>query len=86
MGELEEEFEKSMERMRRKSIFPSSEDLLVLYGLYKQITEGNCIIMEPWHNQVLEHARWEAWHKNMDMRREEAMRKYIEKVKDLMKS
>jgi len=86
MGELEEEFEKSVERLRRKSIFTSSEDVIVLYGLYKQIMDGNCITAEPWHNQVLEHARWEAWHKNMNMRREEAMRKYIEIVNELMKS
>jgi acyl-CoA-binding protein len=85
MENLEEEFQKSVDRIRRKSTFVSDE-LLGLYGLYKQITEGNCITAEPWHNEVIEHGRWEAWHKNMYMGREEGMKKYIEMVNELMKS
>lgn len=81
-----EEFEKSVERLRRKSTLVSGEDLLVLYGLYKQIMEGNCVTPQPWSVQVIERARWDAWYKNYNMSREEAMRKYIEKVNDLMKS
>ena len=86
MENLEEEFEKSVDRIKRKSAFTSGEDLLVLYGLYKQITEGDCVTVQPWSNQVLDRARWEAWYKNRTMSREDAMRKYIEKVNDLMKS
>ena len=81
-----EEFEKSVERLRRKSIFTSSEDVIVLYGLYKQIMEGNCVTPQPWSVQVIERARWDAWYKYYDMSREAAMRNYIEKVNELMKS
>jgi len=86
MENVEEEFEKSLDRMRRKSIFTSSDDLLLLYGLYKQITEGNCITPPPWHIQELAYARWNAWHMNWDMPRQIAMEKYIEKVNEIMKS
>ena len=86
MDNLEEEFKKSVDRIRRKSAFTSGEDLLVLYGLYKQIMEGDCIEPQPWSNQVIARARWEAWYKNRTMSREDAMRRYIERVNDLMKS
>jgi diazepam-binding inhibitor (GABA receptor modulating acyl-CoA-binding protein) len=86
MEDVEKEFEKSVDHIRRKSTFTSGEDLLILYGLYKQITEGNCVTPQPWSVQVIERARWEAWYKNRTMSREDAMRKYIEKVNDLMKS
>ena len=86
MDDIENEFEKSGDCIRRKSAFTSGEDLLILYGLYKQIREGNCVTQQPWSVQVLERARWDAWYKNYDMSREEAMRKYIEKVNELMKS
>ena len=85
MENVEEEFEKALDRIRRKSAFTSGEDLLVLYGLYKQIMEGDCIDLQPWSNQVIARARWEAWYKNRTMSREDAMRRYIEKVNDLMK-
>ena len=48
--------------------------------------EGDCIDLQPWSNQVIARARWEAWYKNRTMSREDAMRRYIEKVNDLMKS
>ena len=84
MNKLEEEFEKSIEHIRRKSTFTSGDDLLLLYGLYKQITEGNCSTPQPWSNQVLAYARWNAWHNNWDMPRNIAMEKYIEKVNALI--
>ena len=83
MDSLEEEFQKSVDRIRRESIFTSGEDLLILYGLYKQITEGNCLTPQPWSNQVIERARWEAWYNNWNMSRQIAIEKYIEKVNEL---
>lgn len=83
MDSLEEEFENALYRMRRKSTPTSDEDLLLLYGLYKQITEGNCMIPQPWRVQVLAYARWEAWYNNLNMSRRIAMEKYIEKVNEL---
>lgn len=39
---------------------------------------------QPWSYQVVARARWEAWYKNNNVSREDAMKKYIEKVKELM--
>jgi diazepam-binding inhibitor (GABA receptor modulating acyl-CoA-binding protein) len=82
---MEEEFEKSVEQMRKKSTPTSDEDALILYGLYARVMAGECTELQPWSYQVVARARWEAWYKNRKLSREEAMEKYIEKVKDLMK-
>jgi len=80
---MEEDFQKSVDRIKRKSMFTSGEDLLMLYGLYKQITEGNCITPQPWSNQVLAYKRWNAWYNNWNMPRQIAIDKYIEKVNEI---
>jgi len=82
--DLEEEFRQSASRIKSRDTMPSDEDLLILYGLYKQATQGDCTIPQPWRVQVEPRARWDAWFKNCGMYRETAMKKYIEKVNELM--
>lgn len=82
---MEEEFNKSVDQMRKKSTPTSDEDLFELYGLYARVMVGECMEAQPWSYQVVARARWEAWYKNRNLSREEAMKKYIERVKELMK-
>ena len=82
--DLEEEFRQSASRIKSRDTMPSDEDLLILYGLYKQATQGDCTIPQPWRVQVEARERWDAWFKNCGMYRETAMKKYIEKVNELM--
>ena len=42
----------------------SNEELVELYGLYKQATVGDINIAQPWAVQVKERAKWDAWNKN----------------------
>ena len=82
--DLEEEFRQSASRIKSRDTMPSDEDLLILYGLYKQATQGDCMIPQPWSIQLAARARWDAWFKNCGMYRETAMKKYIEKVNELL--
>ena len=82
--ELEEEFRQSVSRIKSSDTMPSDEDLLILYGLYKQATQGDCTIPQPWRVQVDARAKWDAWFKNRGMYRQIAMEKYIEKVNELL--
>jgi diazepam-binding inhibitor (GABA receptor modulating acyl-CoA-binding protein) len=82
--DLEEEFRQTASRVKSRDTMPSDEDLLILYGLYKQATQGDCNIPQPWSTQVEPRARWDAWFKNCGMYRETAMKKYIEKVNELL--
>lgn len=83
---LEQSFRDAAARIKtRAASTPSMSDLLILYGLYKQVTEGGCNIAQPWAIQVEARAKWEAWNKNKSMDRMNAMRNYIDKVEELMR-
>ena len=81
---LEQSFRDAAARVKERKTMPSNTDLLILYGLYKQATEGDCNIPQPWAVQLEARAKWEAWNKNKNMMRMNAMRNYIDKVEELM--
>ena len=81
---LEQSFQDAVVRIKTRASTPSNGDLLILYGLYKQVTEGDCETPQPWAVQVQARAKWEAWNKNKGMERMSAMRKYVDKVEELM--
>jgi len=81
---LEQSFRDAAARIKTRKTMPSNADLLILYGLYKQATEGDCNIPQPWAVQIEARAKWEAWNKNKNMMRMNAMRNYIDKVEELM--
>uniref|UniRef100_A0A6C0BV79 ACB domain-containing protein n=1 Tax=viral metagenome TaxID=1070528 RepID=A0A6C0BV79_9ZZZZ len=81
---LEQQFQDYVALIKTKDPLPSDSDLLILYGLYKQSTQGDCNTPQPWSIQLAARARWDAWYKNYGMDRNVAMEKYIEKVNELM--
>ena len=86
MDVLQEQFDQSVQLIKTKTSHTSNEDLLILYGLYKQIIQGNCTTPQPWAVQLEQRTRWDAWFSHSGMNKNEAMQKYIEKVNDLMQS
>ena len=82
---LEQSFRDAAARIKTRASTPSNGDLLMLYGLYKQVTEGDCVTAQPWAVQVQARSKWEAWNKNKGMDRMNAMRRYIDKVEELMR-
>lgn len=88
MNEIHSNFEQSFRdaaaRIMTRKTQPSNADLLILYGLYKQATQGDCNIPQPWAVQVEARAKWDAWNKYNRMERMNAMRNYIDKVEELM--
>jgi acyl-CoA-binding protein len=83
---FEQSFRDAAARVKTRKMVPSNADLFILYGLYKQATEGDCNIPQPWAVQIEARAKWEAWNKNKNMMRMNAMRNYIDKVEELMAS
>jgi diazepam-binding inhibitor (GABA receptor modulating acyl-CoA-binding protein) len=83
---MEQSFRDAARRIKDSQIRPSNGDLLILYGLYKQATAGDCNVAQPWAVQLEARAKWEAWNKNKGTERMSAMRKYIDKVEELMSS
>jgi len=65
-------------------IRPTDQELLSLYGLYKQATEGNNKTSKPWIFELEKASKWEAWNKNANMSKEDAQKKYIDTAYEII--
>lgn len=63
---------------------PSDGLKLKLYALFKQATHGPNDTPKPIFYKVVEVYKWNAWSRLGDMPKEEAMRNYIEKLRQVM--
>lgn len=61
----------------------SNDDLLLLYGYFKQATIGDVNIPEPGMFSFREKAKWNAWFKNGGLTKSQAMELYIETAQKL---
>ncbi|TFV97170.1 acyl-CoA-binding protein [Algoriphagus kandeliae] len=65
---------------------PSNEDLLKLYGLYKQATEGDNETERPGGFDFKAAAKYNAWLNFKGLSKEEAANQYLELVNKLAES
>ncbi|KAH3903042.1 probable Acyl-CoA-binding protein 2 [Saccharomycodes ludwigii] len=63
---------------------PNQEELLKLYGLYKQATVGDNTNEKPGLFNLKDRYKWEAWEKLKGMSQEEADEEYIKFVDELI--
>tara|TARA_B100000963_G_C22632257_1_gene675566 strand:- start:1785 stop:2051 length:267 start_codon:yes stop_codon:yes gene_type:complete len=61
-----------------------NNDLLELYGYYKQATQGDCNTIQPSYFNFKEYKKWEAWKQNLGKDQNNMKLLYINKVKSLM--
>ena len=81
---LEREFERAAKKVFNLSTRPSNADLLTLYSLYKQATDGDVKNSKPYAKGMKEMAKWDAWKKLEGKAGDEAKQEYIQKVEDLI--
>ena len=65
-------------------IIYNDEDLLVLYGLYKQSTIGDCNTNEPGFFEFTAKTKWNSWNNYKGKSKNESMNLYIEKAKNVI--
>lgn len=65
---------------------PSTAMMLKFYGLFKQATEGPCHQGKPAFWDVVNKAKWDAWNKNRQLSKEEAMQKYVEELQQIIET
>jgi acyl-CoA-binding protein len=63
----------------------SNENKLYLYAHYKQANNGNNNLPKPSIINIIDSAKWKAWNEISGMEKEEAMKLYINKVKELLR-
>lgn len=83
--DIKSEFEKVVQEIKSggKNDALTDNDRLNMYKYYKQATEGDCNVAQPWAVQFEARAKWDAWDSVRGMTKEEAMCHYIELYKVL---
>ena len=81
--DLQQTFDSAVLRSRELSRRPSNEDLLLLYALYKQATEGDVSGDRPGGFDFKAIAKFDAWEEVKGKSKEQAMTEYVALVDTL---
>lgn len=80
---MEEQFNQAVIRSKELTVRPSNEDLLALYALYKQSTEGDVTGERPGGFDFKGAAKYDAWSNEKGKPADTAMQEYINLVNEL---
>eukprot|EP00727_Mastigamoeba_balamuthi_P006741 m51a1_g2688 putative acyl- -binding protein (88) ;mRNA; f:754540-754970 len=80
---MEADFERAASEVRNLKSKPTNNELLSLYSLFKQGTEGDCNAPKPWMVDITGCAKWNAWNGLKGKSKQDAMKEYIGVVADL---
>jgi carboxylesterase len=83
---LEQDFTAAQERVKKLSRRPSNDQLLALYGLFKQATEGDVAGKRPGMLDMVGRAKFDAWASRRGTDRAGAMQAYVALVDTLTKT
>jgi len=78
-----EQFENAAQRVQQLSKKPDNQDLLKLYALYKQATEGDVQGDRPGGFDFKGAAKWDAWNALKGTEAQPARQQYVELVQKL---
>jgi len=84
MADLKALFEQAQKDVKTLTKKPSNDDLLALYSLFKQGSNGDVAGDRPGMLDMINRAKYDAWAKLKGTKPEVAMQKYIDKVKALL--
>jgi len=80
---MEDKFQEAVSRSKELPQEPSNDELLNLYALFKQASEGDVSGERPGGFDFKAIAKYDAWAGLKGLSKEEAMEKYISLVDDL---
>ena len=80
---IETEFHSAVDQSKRLPRRPGNEELLELYALYKQATEGDVSGERPGGFDFKAIAKYDAWFQKKGQTRDKAMQAYISLVAKL---
>jgi diazepam-binding inhibitor (GABA receptor modulating acyl-CoA-binding protein) len=75
-------FTAAAERIRLNTLDLTQEQMLTLYGLYKQATVGDCTLPEPGLLDFKAKAKWTAWNERKGLKKEVAKKVYVACVEE----
>jgi len=83
---LSDEFQSAVAASQALTKRPSNEELLELYALYKQSTDGDVSGDRPGGFDFKAIAKFDAWAEKKGLSKDQAMQKYVELVAKLKES
>ncbi len=83
---LEQDFAAAQDRVKKLSRRPPNDQLLALYALFKQATEGDATGKRPGMLDPVGRAKYDAWASRKGTDRAGAMKAYVELVDTLAKT
>ncbi|XP_024917390.1 acyl-CoA-binding protein isoform X2 [Cynoglossus semilaevis] len=81
---LKEEFDKLAEDVKKVKSKPADQELLDLYGLYKQAVVGDVNTDRPGMLDFKGKAKWDAWNSRKGMSNDDAMSAYVALAKEII--
>jgi acyl-CoA-binding protein len=81
-----DQFADAKGRVEKLQTRPSNDQLLDLYGLYKQATEGDVAGSRPGLLDLKGRAKFDAWSKRKGTSKDDAMKSYVALVDKLEKA
>lgn len=84
MSNLTEQFEAAQLKVKTLTERPDNNELLDLYALFKQATEGDNNTDEPGLFDIKEKFKWKQWDSKRGMGREQAQQAYVDLVETLL--
>ena len=83
MSDLKARFEKAVAESKQLPEKPDNQTLLVIYGLYKQATEGEPTGKRPGFTDMVGRMKFDAWAAVKDKSSDQAMQEYIDLIESL---
>lgn len=80
------EFVKAAEDVKNLKAKPTDNEMLELYGLYKQATVGDVNTARPGMFDMTGKAKWDAWDKRKGLSKEDAEKQYITVAKRIIET
>uniref|UniRef100_A0ABI7WMF0 Acyl-CoA-binding protein n=1 Tax=Felis catus TaxID=9685 RepID=A0ABI7WMF0_FELCA len=84
-GTFQAEFDKAAEDVKHLKTKPADDEMLFIYGHYKQATVGDINTERPGLLDLKGKAKWDAWNQLKGTSKEDAMKAYVNKVEELKK-
>jgi acyl-CoA-binding protein len=85
MSDLKKKFDAAAKDAKNLKTRPSDDDLLRLYALYKQATEGDATGDRPGAFDFVNRAKYDAWARLKGTDNDKAMKSYVDTVARLKK-
>lgn len=86
MADLKAQFEQAQADVKTLTKRPGNDDMLALYSFFKQASQGDVSGSRPGMLDMVGRAKYDAWAKLKGTGKDDAIKKYIDKVAALLKT